>query len=535
MSNRIFAVVTLSVALALAAVTQLIPNEYFFSAAYTVLLFVILATAWNILGGYTGYVNFGSAAFFAIGAYTTVFLYNAFRAPLPVGIVAGTLVAGVAGLGLGYLTLRLRGVFFAIASLALAVVLYIFIVNWDYVGGARGAYVLQPREVPFGLPRYIHLIYAVQLVMAAFALVVARAIEKSTRRRMLGRADAQAQDLLDHGELRADGHGGNHLSLLPFLHRAELGVQPVVRGQQHCDAAYRRHDELDRAADRRDPAGQRPAAGAGDVLSRGVEPAHRRRAAGALRHARPERHHGLGGRLAAGKGAMMAQALLEVRGVTKRFGGFTALDRVDFLVHPGERVGLIGPNGSGKSTLVNCIAGTLRNEEGSIRFEGEDIHGHAAYRRIRLGLARSFQIPKPFASMTVLDNLCVPLLYAGRRHEKLAPGRIVEEAMRILGQVGLAGRARAMSGGLTQVDMRKLELARAMAAKPKLLISDEAMAGLSASEVDGVAVIMIEHVMRAVMKFSERIAVLVAGRKIADGNPQSVVGNAEVVKAYLGE
>ncbi len=244
---------------------------------------------------------------------------------------------------------------------------------------------------------------------------------------------------------------------------------------------------------------------------------------------------------------MMADMLLEVRGVTKRFGGFTALENVDFVVRPGERVGLIGPNGSGKSTLVNCIAGTLRNEEGSIRFEGEEICGHAAHRRIRMGLARSFQIPKPFASMTVLDNLCVPLLYAARRHERLAPGRIVEEALRILGQVGLAGRARAMSGGLTQVDMRKLELARAMAAKPKLLISDEAMAGLSASEVDdvlallsglkeqGVAVIMIEHVMRAVMKFSERIAVLVAGRKIADGDPQSVVGNAEVVRAYLGE
>jgi branched-chain amino acid transport system ATP-binding protein len=244
---------------------------------------------------------------------------------------------------------------------------------------------------------------------------------------------------------------------------------------------------------------------------------------------------------------MMTEALLEVKGVTKRFGGFTALESVDFVVRSGERVGLIGPNGSGKSTLVNCIAGTLRNEEGSIRFEGEDICGHAAHRRIRMGLARSFQIPKPFASMTVLDNLCVPLVYAARKHEKLAPGRIVEEAMRILGQVGLAGRAHAMSGGLTQVDMRKLELARAMAAKPKLLISDEAMAGLSASEVDdilallfglkeqGVAVIMIEHVMRAVMKFSERIAVLVAGRKIADGDPQVVVGNAEVVKAYLGE
>ncbi len=243
----------------------------------------------------------------------------------------------------------------------------------------------------------------------------------------------------------------------------------------------------------------------------------------------------------------MAAALLEVEGVTKRFGGFTALESVDFVVRPGERVGLIGPNGSGKSTLVNCIAGTLKNEEGSIRFEGQDIRGHAAHRRIRMGLARSFQIPKPFASMSVLDNLRVPLLYAARKHEKLAAGRIVEEAMRILGEVGLAGRAHAMSGGLTQVDMRKLELARAMAAKPKLLISDEAMAGLSASEVDdilallfglkeqGVAVIMIEHVMRAVMKFSERIAVLVAGRKIADGDPQVVVGNADVIKAYLGK
>src|SRR5438046_1678263 len=208
MSNKVFAAVALAVALALAAVTQLIPNDYFFTAAYTVLLFVILATAWNILGGYTGYVNFGSAAFFAIGAYTTVFLYNAFKAPLPVGIVAGTLVAGLAGLGLGYLTLRLRGVFFAIASLALAVVLYIFIVNWDYVGGARGAYVLQPREVPFGLPRYIHLIYAVQLVMAAFALAVARAIEHST----LGRGLAAIRD----DELAAECSGVPTLKLKIF-------------------------------------------------------------------------------------------------------------------------------------------------------------------------------------------------------------------------------------------------------------------------------------------------------------------------------
>jgi branched-chain amino acid transport system ATP-binding protein len=243
----------------------------------------------------------------------------------------------------------------------------------------------------------------------------------------------------------------------------------------------------------------------------------------------------------------MAEALLDVSGVTKSFGGFVALDSVNFEVRAGERVGLIGPNGSGKSTLVNCIAGTLRNERGSIRFQGQDICGYPAHRRIRMGLARSFQIPKPFASMSVLDNLCVPLLYAAPAHQGPRRVPVAEEAKHILDQVGLGDKAGAMSGGLTQVDMRKLELARAIAARPKLLISDEAMAGLSASEVDeiltlliglkaqGVAVIMIEHVMRAVMKFSERIAVLVAGRKIADGDPQEVVGNPEVVKAYLGE
>ena len=243
----------------------------------------------------------------------------------------------------------------------------------------------------------------------------------------------------------------------------------------------------------------------------------------------------------------MSGLLLEVAGVSKRFGGFTALDCVDLAVRPGERLGLIGPNGSGKSTLVNCICGTLRNEEGSIRFDGHDLGAHPTHRRIRLGLARSFQIPKPFASMSVLDNLRIPLLYAARQHEKLAVSRIADEAMHILEQVGLNGKARAMSGGLTQVDMRKLELARAIAARPKLLISDEAMAGLSASEVDdilallfglkeqGVAVVMIEHIMRAVMKFSERLVVLVAGRKIADGAPQAVAGNADVIKAYLGE
>jgi len=242
--------------------------------------------------------------------------------------------------------------------------------------------------------------------------------------------------------------------------------------------------------------------------------------------------------------------LLQVAGVSKRFGGFVALDTVDFVVYPGERVGLIGPNGSGKSTLVNCITGTLRNEEGRIAFEGVDLTGMPAHRRIRRGLARTFQIPKPFASMSVLDNLRIPLLYAAGRHDagqRVSARESADQAMEILTSVGLKTKAQEMSGGLTQVDMRKLELARAIAVRPKLLISDEAMAGLSSSEVDdilnllsamkerGIAVIMIEHIMRAVMRFSERVAVLVAGKKIADGDPQSVIANSDVQKAYLGE
>ena len=248
--------------------------------------------------------------------------------------------------------------------------------------------------------------------------------------------------------------------------------------------------------------------------------------------------------------AAMTGLLLEAKGVTKRFGGFFALENVDIEVRPGERLGLIGPNGSGKTTLVSCIAGTLRNEAGAIHFDGHDITRLPTHRRIRLGLARSFQIPKPFASMSVLDNLRIPLLYAASAHEgavRVSERQSGAEAMAILREVGLEAKADERSGGLTQVDMRKLELARAMASRPKLLISDEAMAGLSSSEVDdiialllrmkdrGIAVVMIEHIMRTVMKFSERVAVLVAGKKIADGDPASIIANPEVQRAYLGE
>jgi branched-chain amino acid transport system ATP-binding protein len=240
----------------------------------------------------------------------------------------------------------------------------------------------------------------------------------------------------------------------------------------------------------------------------------------------------------------MAEPLLRVDGVVKRFGGFQALSGVSLEVRAGERFGLIGPNGSGKTTLISCISGTLRNEVGRIFFRGRDITAMPAHQRTREGIARTFQIPRPFGSMTVVENLRITLEYAAR--DRAAPDAAAE-AMDILRMVGLDAKAGVISSRLTQIEMRKLELARAMAAKPALLISDEAMAGLSSSEVDdlltilfrlnevGTTVIMIEHIMREVMRFSERIAVLDAGEKIAEGPPAMIVGDKAVERAYLGE
>lgn len=246
-------------------------------------------------------------------------------------------------------------------------------------------------------------------------------------------------------------------------------------------------------------------------------------------------------------------ALLQIEGVGKRFGGFVALESIDLEVREGERLGLIGPNGSGKSTLVNCICGTLRNETGKVRFAGEPLDGLAAHQRTRRGLARSFQLPRPFGSLSLVENVRIPILYtvnarkASSEHVHLAHGAIDGRCRDLLGEVGLLAKADRLPRDLTQIEMRKLELARAMASEPRLLIADEVMAGLSHAEVDeiiallirlngqGVTVIMIEHIMRAVMEVSQRLAVLVAGRKIADGEPKEVVRNPEVVKAYLGE
>jgi branched-chain amino acid transport system permease protein len=219
--TRVFLLISIAVAAAVFFGARLVNNDYLFFAGYTVLQFIVLATAWNILGGYTGYVNFGSAAFFALGAYSTVFFHKFYQMPIPVLIAIGGVVSGIVGLGMGYLTLRLRGAFFAIATLALAVVLQTFIVNWDYVGGSRGAYIIRPNDLamlPWLQPSwdalkglfpawllsmnpisYIQYLFLLMLALVVAALATARFIERS----QLGYGFATIRD----DELAAEASG----------------------------------------------------------------------------------------------------------------------------------------------------------------------------------------------------------------------------------------------------------------------------------------------------------------------------------------
>ncbi len=236
-------------------------------------------------------------------------------------------------------------------------------------------------------------------------------------------------------------------------------------------------------------------------------------------------------------------ALLEVRGIGKRFGGLQAVADVSFTLNEGEILGLIGPNGAGKTTLFNLVNGVFKTDTGSITFSGKDITGRSPDRVVHLGLARTHQIVRPLGGMSVLANVTVGACF-GREYQSMRAARVT--SLEVLELVGLANRANSPARALTLAGKKRLEVARALAARPKLLLLDEVLAGLNPTEIalmidlirkireSGISVFMIEHVMQAIMNLSDRIVVLNLGRKIAEASPTEVVKNSDVVEAYLG-
>jgi len=237
-------------------------------------------------------------------------------------------------------------------------------------------------------------------------------------------------------------------------------------------------------------------------------------------------------------------ALLAAAGVTKLFGRLAALNRVDVAIEPGEIVGLIGPNGAGKSTLVNLITGMETPTAGRITFDGADITGRRPAAIARLGIARTFQIAQPFRNMTVRQNVAVPSLFRAARASGVAEA--LDRADGVLDLVGLGAKRALPARALTTPDLRRLELAKAIALGPRLMLLDEVMAGLTPAETDaemallrrintqGITLLVIEHVLRVVMGLCRRIVVLHHGTKIAEGSPQAVTSDPAVVAAYLG-
>lgn len=561
------------VGLALAALPLLKLPAFYESFLYLIFHWVILATSWNILSGYSGYFSFGHGAFFGLGIYTTAVLSGKLDWPFLYTLPVAALVPALFGVGLGAVVFRLRrlrGELFGLLTLAVTFVLATIILNTPIDGGP-GVY-LSAVPVPEIGPSPSATFYLLALALMMATLWIACYVFYAR----LGSGLFAIHDDEDVAEVQgiptlrykllalglscalAGVAGGIHAIFLSYVTAGEVFnilvplnvvLMSVLGGSRHWFG---------------------PAVGASVItallyaFTAGDYAILGRGAIGLILIAvilfMPD---GILGQLLkrfkrarkpAPLPAAVAPAVIEVRGtagddllriegVCKSFSGVHALSDVSLTVKRGEILGLVGPNGSGKSTMVNVISGLFKPEAGRVVFQGEDLIPLPSYRAAHAGIARTYQIPRPFANLTVLENATLAGMFGGPQLPRKAAAA---QAMYWLEFVGLADRARALPSELNLHQRKFLELARALSSSPRLVLLDEVLAGLTPSEINhaislvreirerGSTIIFIEHNMRAVVELCDRLIVLNQGQVIGNGLPREVMEQPAVVNAYLG-
>ena len=554
---------------------------FYDSFLYLVFFWVSLSTSWALLSGFAGYFSLGHAAFYGAGMYTTAVMSAKFGVPFLLTLPVAAAIPALMAVGIGAVVFRLRrlrGELFALLTLAVTFVIATVILNTPIDGG--GGVFMSAVPLPALMPTPTGTIYLLGFVLCVATLLIAWKVAHSR----LGMGLYAIHDDEDVAEAKgvptfrykliafglsaglAGAVGGVHAMYVGFLTVAgtfELSVplfvvlMSVLGGSRHWAG---------------------PAIGAAFITSLlyafisggeamigralvglilivailwlpdGVVPAVRKwlskqRAGRAV--TRPAVAVPAPAPVSGVTGVSgTARNLLEVKGVTKRFGGLQALAGVDLEVREGEIFGLVGPNGSGKTTLINVISGFYPLTGGTITVDGQEIGRVPAHDIARRGVARTYQIPRPFVNMTVLENVALAATFGGPPR---GTAEIRDEALHWIAFTGLAGKEDVLPVGLNLHERKFLELARALAARPKLLLLDEVLSGLNPAEVDnairlirairaqGATIVFVEHLMRAVVELSDRVAVLNEGKLFALGVPREVMRDPRVVSIYLGK
>ena len=577
---------------------------FYESFLYLALFWIVLATSWNILSGYAGYFSFGHGAFFGAGVYTTATLAGKFGWPFLWTLPVAALVAAAIGVGVGAVAFRVRGVrgeLFALLTLAVTFVVATIVGNTPIDGGP-GVY-LNAVPVPAIGPSPTSSLFLLMLAAAVATLLVSWAIAHSRFGAGLFAIhdDEEAAEVMGVPTFRwklaalaiscalAGWVGGIHALFISYVTTAEtfnltvpltVVLMSILGGTRHwagpaigavaitcllfaftggewavlgkgaiglilvVGILFMPEGVMGRVRRRVREVAPAPAIANPAEATPALSPHSRDGGNPGLAPSSAPARDALDPRLRGDGGIRNAQPLLTVQGLSKSFRGLKALSGVSLEVREGEILGLLGPNGSGKSTFINVVSGHFLPDGGEVRLAGRDLTGLPAHQVARAGIARTYQIPRPFSRMTVLDNVAIAALYAGRGLSGVDAGR--REAMQWLEFTHLAGKAGVLPGDLNLHQRKFLELARALASRPRLVLLDEVLCGLTPTEIQsavalirrirdqGTTIVFVEHVMDAVMALTDRIVVFDQGAMLAEGAPREVMQSPAVMSAYLG-